>query len=111
VLRFLPHDVADMHRNYLGGPETGADGYAMPGLAELDGLGPTLVVNAEYDDLRASGEAFVASAARAGVDVQQVTAPGMLRGFLFAPTSIEPVARLYDLLAATVRGCASDHPG
>jgi acetyl esterase/lipase len=111
VLRFLPHDVADMHRNYLGGPETGADGYAMPGLAELDGLGPTLVVNAEYDDLRASGEAFVASAARAGVDVQQVTAPGMLHGFLFAPTSIEPVARLYDLLAATVRGCASDHPG
>jgi hypothetical protein len=28
----------------------------------------------------------------------------MLHGFLFAPTSIEPVARLYDLLAATIRG-------
>ena len=111
LLRFLPDDVAQMHRNYLGGPETGADGYAMPGLAMLEGLGPTLVVNAEYDDLRASGEAFVASAARAGVDVQQVMAPGMLHGFLLLPTSIEPVARIYDLLAAAVSGRMVDQPG
>jgi acetyl esterase/lipase len=93
-----------MHRNYLGGPETSADGYAMPGLAVLEGLCPTLVVNAEYDDLRASGEAFVASAARAGVDVAQVMAPGMLHGLLFGPTSVEPVARIYDLLVDTIRG-------
>jgi acetyl esterase len=111
LLRFLPDDVADMHRNYLGGPETSADGYAMPGLAVLDGLGRTLVVNAEYDDLRASGEAFVASAARAGVDVAQVMAPGMLHGLLFGPTSVEPVARIYDLLAATVSRRAGDQRG
>ena len=58
-----------------------------------------------------AGLCLIASAALAGVDVQQVTAPGMLHGFLFASTSIEPVARLYDLLAAAVRRCAGDHPG
>jgi acetyl esterase len=103
LLRFLPDDVAQMHRNYVGGAESSADGYAMPGIATLDGLCPTLVVNAECDDLRASGEAFVASAARAGVDVQQVTAPGMLHGFLLLPDSIEPARRVRDLMADTVR--------
>lgn len=103
LLRFLPDDVAEMHRNYLGGPETSADGYAMPGNAVLDGLCPTLVINAECDDLRASGEAFVASAAVAGVDVRQVMAPGMLHAFLMLPDTIEPAARARRLLAETVR--------
>ena len=53
LLRFLPDDVAEMHRNFLGGAESSADGYAMPGIAVLDGLCPTVVVNAECDDLRA----------------------------------------------------------
>ncbi len=107
LLRFLPDDVAEMHRNYLGGPETGADGYAMPGIAVLEGLCPTLVVNAEYDDLRASGEAFVAAAALAGVDVQQLVAPGMLHAFLLLPDSVGPARRTRDLLAATVRGAVA----
>src|SRR3712207_7416417 len=50
----LFRSVAEMHRNYLGGPDSGADGYAMPGIAVLEGLCPTVVVNAECDDLRAS---------------------------------------------------------
>lgn len=104
LLRFLPDDVADMHQNYLGGPESSADGYAMPGVAVLEGLCPTVVINAECDDLRASGEAFAASAAQAGVDVQLMTAPGMLHGFLLLPDSIEPARRARDLLARTIRG-------
>ena len=52
--------------NYLGGPATSADGYALPSKAVLDGLCPTLVLNAQYDELRSSGEAFAAALAIAG---------------------------------------------
>jgi acetyl esterase len=89
--------------NYLGGPLSTADGYAMPALAVLDGLCPVLVLNAEYDGLRASGEAFAAALAVAGVDVRQVTVPGVLHGFLNQPAELEPVGDCLDLVAATVR--------
>jgi acetyl esterase/lipase len=88
--------------NYLGGPLSSADGYAMPGLAQLDGLCPTLVVNAEYDRLRASGEAFAAALALAGVDVRQVLVPGVLHAFLNQPAELEPVGRALDLIAGAV---------
>ncbi len=90
--------------NFLGGPLSSADGYAMPALAVLDGLCPVLVVNAEYDDLRASGEAFTAALAVAGVDVRQVMIPGILHGFLNQPAELEPVGGALDVIAATVEG-------
>ena len=74
-----------LSENYLGGPLSSADGYAFPAGAVLDGLSPTLVLNAEYDRLRASGEAFTAALALVGVDVRQVTIRGMLHGFLNLP--------------------------
>jgi acetyl esterase len=61
------------------------------------------VLNAEYDGLRASGEAFAAALAVAGVDVRQVTVPGVLHGFLNQPAELEPVGDCLDLVAATVR--------
>ena len=79
--------------NYLGGPLSSADGYAFAAGAILDGLCPTLVLNAEYDHLRASGEAFTAALATAGVDVCQVTIRGMLHGFLNLPAEVRPVRR------------------
>jgi acetyl esterase/lipase len=94
------HRVAE---NYLGGPLSSADGYAFPAGAVLDGLCPTLVVNAEYDHLRASGEAFAAALALAGVDVRQVLFRGLLHGFLNQPAEIEPVGRCLDLIAEVVR--------
>ncbi len=57
---------------------------------------------AEYDHLRASGEAFTAAAALAGVDVRQVTVRGMLHGFLNLPAEVEPVRRCLALIAETV---------
>jgi acetyl esterase/lipase len=102
LLRFFPKDTAFLTTNYLGGPLSTADGYAMPGLAALEGLCPTLVLNAEFDDLRASGEAFSAQLALAGVDVRQIMAPGMLHGFLNTPPDLEPVARALHLMAETV---------
>jgi acetyl esterase/lipase len=90
--------------NYLGGPVSSADGYAMPALAVLEGLCPVLVLNAEYDDLRPSGEAFTAALAVAGVDVHQVTVRGLLHGFLNQPAELEPVGECLGLIAATVKG-------
>jgi acetyl esterase/lipase len=90
--------------NYLGGPISSADGYAMPALAVLEGLCPTVVINAEYDGLRASGEAFAAALALAGVDVRQVLVPGVLHGFLNQTAELEPVGRCLDLMAEVVAG-------
>jgi acetyl esterase len=102
ILRFLPADTQFINRNYLGGAVSRADGYAFPALAALEGMCPTLVLNAEYDDLRTSGEAFSAALALAGVDVRQVQVKAMLHGFLNLPASIEPVGAALDLIAGTV---------
>lgn len=91
-----------LSENYLGGPLSSADGYAFPAGAVLDGLGPTLVLNAEYDRLRASGEAFTAALALTGVDIRQVTIRGLLHGFLNLPAEVEPVRQCLDLIAETV---------
>ena len=40
LLRFLPEDRRGITENYLGGPASRADGYAMPGNAVLEGLCP-----------------------------------------------------------------------
>jgi acetyl esterase len=102
ILRFPPAMTHAFNVNYLGGPVSRADGYAFPALAALEGLGPVLVMNAEYDDLRASGEAFSAALALAGVDVRQVQVKTMLHGFLNLPCSLEPVSAAVDLIARTV---------
>ena len=102
ILRFPPATTKFINMNYLGGAISRADGYAFPALAALEGLGPVLVLNAEYDDLRASGEAFAAALALAGVDVRQVQIKTMLHGFLNLPGNIEPVSDALDLIGGTV---------
>ncbi|KJK12391.1 hypothetical protein UB45_09060 [Terrabacter sp. 28] len=102
LLRFLPEDRRGITENYLGGPESRADGYAMPANGVLDGLCPVLLLNSEYDDLRPSAEAFASMLATAGVDVRQVVVPGMLHGFLNLHAGIEPVDRALDLMAEVI---------
>jgi acetyl esterase len=103
MLRFLPEDTASINANYLGGAHSRADGYAMPGTAVLEGLCPVLVLNAEYDDLRSSGEAFSAQLAVAGVDVRQVLVRELPHGFLNRPAgALEGVDRALDLMAGVV---------
>jgi len=103
LMQFPPEATSGFNVNYLGGPVSQADGYAFPALADLRGLCPVLVLNAEYDDLRASGQAFAAALAAAGVDVRQVMATSMLHGFLNLPATIGPVCDALDLIAATLR--------
>jgi acetyl esterase len=102
LLQFPREATSFFNLNFLGGPLSTADGYAFPVLADLRGLCPTLVLNAEYDDLRPSGQAFAAALAAAGVDVRQVMVASMLHGFLNLPASIGPVADALDLIAATL---------
>jgi acetyl esterase len=102
LLRFLPEDRRGITENYLGGPASRADGYAMPGGAVLEGLCPVLLLNSEYDDLRASAELFAGQLAVAGVDVRQVLVREMLHGFLNLHAGIEPIDRALDLMADVV---------
>lgn len=71
--------------NYLGAPAAEADSYAMAALGDLAGLPPTLVVNCEYDGLRASGEAFGRALGAAGVDVDMRLVDNVLHGHLNSP--------------------------
>ncbi|MFC0681515.1 alpha/beta hydrolase [Lysobacter korlensis] len=78
---FPPESSAAINRNYLGDAED-EDGYAFPGGSDLTGLPETLIVNADRDRLRASGEAFAAELASAGVHVRVVREHGSMHGFL-----------------------------
>jgi acetyl esterase len=100
ALRFTPEGTAGMNANYLGGRP--ADGYSFPALAELAGLPPTVLVTAEYDDLRTTGEAFVALLRDAGVDVRHVQADSMLHAFLNLSAELSPVDDVLDLMARIV---------
>jgi acetyl esterase len=71
--------------NYLGARVEEADPYAMPGLADLRSYPPTLIINCEYDGLRASGEAFAAALQAAGAPVTQLLAPDVLHGHINSP--------------------------
>jgi acetyl esterase/lipase len=104
LLRFLPDVRRGITENYLGGPASRADGYAMPANAVLEGLCPVVLLNSEYDDLRASAEVFTGQLAIAGVDVRQVLARGMLHGFLNLHAGIEPVDEALRLMATVVAG-------
>jgi len=102
VLRFTPEATAGINANYLGGPASLADGYSFPALADVTGLCPTLLVVAEYDDLRTTGEAFGDQLEAAGVDVRRVLAESVLHGFLNLSADVEPVDRILAMMATTV---------
>jgi acetyl esterase/lipase len=110
LLKFPPEATSFLNVNFLGGPISSANGYAFPALADLRGMCPTLVLNAEYDDLRASGQAFAAALAAAGADVRQVMVASMLHGFLNLPASIGPVGEALDLIATVLRTPAAIAP-
>ncbi|MGC5171881.1 alpha/beta hydrolase fold domain-containing protein [Micromonospora sp. DT81.3] len=85
-LTFPPESTDAINRNYLGGGDPrqahAIEPYAFPGGHDMTGLAPTLIVTADRDRLRASGEAFAAELALAGVDVRLVRLRGALHGFL-----------------------------
>jgi acetyl esterase len=78
---FTPESRDAINRNYLPDGHD-PDGYAFAGGHDLAGLPEVLVVNAELDSLRPSGEAFAAELAAASVDVRVVRQKGAMHGYL-----------------------------
>ena len=56
--------------------------YAFPGGHDMRGMPRTLIVNADRDQLRPSGEAFAADLARGGVDVEVIRERDTEHGYL-----------------------------
>ncbi|MBA2955301.1 alpha/beta hydrolase fold domain-containing protein [Nocardioides sp. MAH-18] len=102
MLRFTAEGTAGITANYLGASPDSADGYAMPALADLAGLCPVLMVDAEGDDLRGSEEPFARQLTDAGVPLRRHVVPGVMHGFLNLPADIEPVGGAFQLIADAV---------
>jgi acetyl esterase len=89
-----------MNSAYVGA--IAADGYAFAALAaDLTGFPRTLIVNDEYDTLRASGEAFAEQLAAADVAVRVVLVPGVLHGHLNL-TGYPPALETFALMAREI---------
>lgn len=83
--RFTPGFMRGLNENYLGGRDPRELPVAFPADGELEGMPPMLIINAESDDLRASGEAFAQQLKTAGVPVSLSFEPGTTHGYLNEP--------------------------
>lgn len=86
--RFDADRIAAMYASYLGSPDPAAAAPAVAGELPADRLRllpPTVIVNADADDLRASGEQFAEQLASAGVRVVSHVQPGTVHGYLNRP--------------------------
>ncbi|SJN13072.1 Lipase [Leucobacter sp. 7(1)] len=88
--RFDAERIAEMYAFYLG--EGAADAGATAALVagelppeRLRGLPPTVMVHADADDLRTSGEQFAEQLRAAGVPVSEAIQPGTVHGYMNRP--------------------------
>lgn len=68
--------------HYAGALSDWADPMLSPLRGKLVGLPPAVVVTAEFDPLRDEGIAYAQALAAAGTEVDAVTYPGMIHGFI-----------------------------
>jgi acetyl esterase len=94
----------DMHRinvQYAGSEQRLSDPYAFAANGELGGQPPCLILNAEADYLRASGEAYGQALEAAGVPTEVLFEPGSAHGHLNEPFTPE-AARSIDHIVAWI---------
>lgn len=110
LTRFGPAQVEEIYRDYLGAAYDDPPAYGVPAIADLGGLPPFAIANAEYDDLRPSGETFAEQLRAAGVTVTSWTEPGTAHGFLnetgLVPGALATIDRFVDHLKTT--NCQAD---
>lgn len=95
AMAFAPEVIEPVMENYVGGPAETASPYAAAGLAtDLSGLPATLIINCEYDGLRASGERFAEQLRESGVEVEVQLAPDVAHGHLNRPGLAQAQASL-----------------
>jgi len=97
-VNFTPTVVKAFNANYIGEVAAPAT-YAFPGDIEVGGLPSVLIVNAEADELRASGELFARQLAHAGVDVVSLTQEGAQHGYLDQPNDVAAIETIDRFLA------------
>lgn len=85
LIQFRSATVRRMNHNYAGTAEALASPFAFPGGHPVADMPPTLILDADRDSLRASGEAYAAELAGAGTDVTHHVVPGSTHGFLDRP--------------------------
>jgi len=76
---------------YKSRPSDGQDPRVNLVAADLSGLPPTTIINAQVDPLRSDGETLAAAMRRAGVSVEQRTFPGVTHEF-FGMGKVVPTA-------------------
>jgi acetyl esterase len=92
-----------MNRNYAGSPDALGHRLAFPGGHDLAGFPRTLIINAEYDNMRASGDLFASELRAADVDVQHHVLPGTTHAFLNRP-GLPPFETATSMIAAWAAG-------
>ncbi|MDH6532558.1 acetyl esterase [Aurantimicrobium minutum] len=83
--RFTPGFMRVINDNYVGEADPRAVPVAFPADGVVAGMSPVLLINAEADDLRPSGEAFAEQLKAAGVPVSLSFEPGTAHGYLNEP--------------------------
>lgn len=92
----------EIYEDFLGGPVEDAPVAAIPGTAtraQLTGFPPTLMINDEIDELRASGEGFARQLAEAGTPVDVSMSIGTGHGHLNVAGSPQAAASLARIAA------------
>lgn len=78
-----------MNRNYAGTAAALAERHAFAGGQDLAGFPRTLMVDAEADSMRASGDAFARELTASGADLERHVLPGTRHAFLDRPRLAE----------------------
>jgi acetyl esterase/lipase len=93
---------------YLNGPQDRADTRVNLVAADLSGLPPTTIINAQIDPLRSDGETLAQKLREVGVPVEQKTYPGVTHEFFGMGTVVDTAKAAEQKAADALRKAFGD---